>query len=139
MHNPKLTAVQKQSAVQRYLGGDTAEAMPDTAVQIEEELKRISYCILRGRHQMLPALRLISQKGQVRSFDYSSLTGVNLNKPDELILHFEGRECYSLIISGLELNKELLECLTTSVWYGSKNWMNWLPRTFGNRTRSSLS
>jgi len=114
MLNPKLRAVQKQSAVQRYLGeGEPPAAPPVEAdkADLDGLLERKSYCILRGRLELLPSLRLVNRQGRVRSFDYSSLTGVNLDTPEELHIHFEGRELFTLTIAGKSLDRELLEAL----------------------------
>ena len=110
MLNPKLTAVHKQSAVQRYLGEEESSPLPAGGEELEA-LERKSYRILRGRHQLLPSLRLVNRQGRVRSFDYSSVTGANMDRSDELVLHYEGRECYSLIIKGRDLDKELVQAL----------------------------
>jgi|GEM_PF-6236562 len=111
MLNPKLRAAQKQSAVQRYLGEGEAPAAPPAEADQEGLLERKSYCILRGRLELLPSLRLVNRQGRVRSFDYSSLTGVNLDSPEALLIHFEGRDLFTLTITGKSLDRELLEAL----------------------------
>jgi hypothetical protein len=110
MSNPKLTAVHKQSALQRYLGEVEPSPLPAGGEEMEA-LERKSYCILRGRQQLQPSLRLVNRQGRVRSFDYSSVTGINMDHSDELVLHYEGRECYSLTIKGRDLDKELVQAL----------------------------
>jgi hypothetical protein len=109
MLNPKLTAVRKQSAVQRYLGKEQEAAAPGPETAPQPPLERQCYCILRGRFETLPSLRLVNRQGRVRSFDYSGITGANMDSPTELVVHYEGRECYTLTISGLDLDKELLD------------------------------
>ena len=117
MHNPKLTAVRRQSAVQRLLGRD---AEPEALEQENPEgdkaateaakappLKRSCYLILRGRFEMLPSLKLYNRQGRLRSFDYASITGVNMDGPHKLVLHYEGRDCYTITLEGLDLDKEL--------------------------------
>jgi len=108
MHNPKLAAVQKLSAVQRYLGDGKGEDASGIVAKAEPPLERFSYCILRGRFEQLPSLELRNRQGQVRSLDYSGITGINMDAPDELVLHYEGRECYTIKIGGKDLDKELL-------------------------------
>jgi hypothetical protein len=103
-------AVQRQSAVQRYLSAATV-AEGDAEAIDEGLLERKSYCILRGRREMLTTLRLINLQGRVRSFDYSGFTGVNLDSPDALVLHYESRELFTVTIRGRLLDGELLEGL----------------------------
>lgn len=74
-------------------------------------LERKSYCILRGRFEQLPSLELRNRRSQVRALDYSGITGVNMDGPDKLVVHYEGRECYTITIEGAGLDQELLEGL----------------------------
>jgi hypothetical protein len=99
------------SAVQRYLGQEPPppgmEGM--AALTPDQILERKSYCILRGRLPLPPTFRLINLQGRWRSFDYAALTGANMDNPQELLLHYEGRECYTLTVGGLDLDRELAD------------------------------
>lgn len=105
----------KASAFQRYLNPDPAPPAGGQAAAAataeDRPLERKSYCILRGRFQPLLAVRLINRQGRVRSFDYGQLAGVTMDRPDELLLHIEGQECYTVSIQGKDLDAELLEAL----------------------------
>jgi hypothetical protein len=105
------TAPRGPSVVQRHLGnGANGSAESNETKPPEEELlERMSYCLLRGRLPLPPMFRLINRQGRWRSFDYASLTGASMDGPDRLLLHYEGRECYTLILTGIDLDQELAD------------------------------
>jgi hypothetical protein len=112
MNPPKL------STVQRLIQGTPASSpttKPETtpasapAAEVQEAtLERKSYCILRGRLDLPEMLELLDRGGERRLFDYASITGVNMSHPGELVLHYEGRECYTITLTGQSLDAELL-------------------------------
>jgi len=117
MHNPKLDALrQKQSAVERLFGKDAAGPEPPPAEvpapqpANEDDLVRKSYCILRGRFQLRPTLKVINRQGAIRLFPWSYFAGANVDHPGELVLLFEGADASSTItLRGHGLDGELLE------------------------------
>jgi hypothetical protein len=114
MHNPKLDVLQRQSAVERLFGKEgAAPADPADAGEKHEEdsaLVRKSYCILRGRIEVRPVLKVMNRQGEIRLFPWSYFAGANMNHPGELVLLFEGAESSSAItVSGRGLDRELLE------------------------------
>jgi hypothetical protein len=99
MHNPKLAAMQRQTAVERLFGKEApVPAVPEEPAEAAEkqaednELLRKSYCILRGRVEPLSKLRLISRQGEAALVDYSSITWVNLRPSGELVLRVSDDE-----------------------------------------------
>jgi hypothetical protein len=117
MHNPKLAAMQKQSAVERLFGSEVSAAaatpLADVVEQYREndELVRKSYRILRGRLEPLAKLRLISRQGEAALIDYGSITWVNLRPSGDLVLRISDGEAYTVTISGRGLAGELLDGL----------------------------
>jgi hypothetical protein len=122
MHNPKLAAVHKQSAVERLFSKEAAEAVPlrDPAEALsggkgeEEEdnpLERKCYLILRGWRRPLAKLRLISRQGEAVLVDYGSITWVNLRPNGNLELRVNDGEPYTVTLSGRRLSGELLDGL----------------------------
>jgi hypothetical protein len=115
MHNPKLAALQKQSAVERLFGREAAAPVaPSPAAEVEppredHDLVRKSYRILRGRLEPLAKLRLINRQGEAALVDYSSITWVNLRPSGELVLRISDGEAYTITISGRGLAGELLD------------------------------
>ena len=120
MHNPKLDALQRQrqqTNVERLFGKDAAlpEPPPPAAEPVAEaaaegDVVRRSYCILRGRIEMLPSLELKNRRGQTRLIPWHYFGGASLDHPGELVLLFDGPEgSCQVTLSGRGLDRELLE------------------------------
>jgi hypothetical protein len=126
MHNPKLDALQRQrhqSHAERLFGkaAATPEIVPDAEPDVESEaesvskpaegeVERKSYCILRGRIEMLPSLELRNRQGQTRLIPWHYFGGASLDHPGELVLFFDGPEgSCQITLTGLGLDRELLE------------------------------
>ena len=115
--NPKLGALQRQSAVARILGesppAEEAEGGAEDAANAAPEpppLERRSYRILRGRREAPPSLELRNRRGQRRLFDWDGVTGANLDDPGMLVLHvLRGGEPYTVTLTGRLLDAELAE------------------------------
>jgi hypothetical protein len=120
MHNPKVAAVQRQSAIQRILKEEPAapgEPPPGAGGEKHEEeqpLDRQSYRILRGRIERLETLELRNRRHQKRQFDWDGVTGANLDDPGRLVLHvLRGGEPYTVTIVGRGLDRELADGVRT--------------------------
>jgi hypothetical protein len=121
MHtNPKLDASQRQRAAEELFSPEvpartwTPRAVPGGPEEPEPEdttpLERKSYCILRGRIELLPTLELRNRRGQKRLFDWDGVTGANLDDPGQLVLHVQrGGEPYTITVSGRGLDVELVD------------------------------
>lgn len=119
MHNPKLDALQRQrqqSHAERLFGKEpmpVVEAREEavaTKPPAESDIVRKSYCILRGRIEMLPSLELKNRRGQTRLIPWHYFGGASLDHPGELMLIFDGPEgSCQVTINGRGLDRELLE------------------------------
>jgi hypothetical protein len=123
MHNPKLDALQRQrqTNVERLFGKEVApppaaapapvqEAVPGSNPVPEADIVRKSYCILRGRIEILPALELRNRRGQTRLIPWNYFGGASLDHPGELVLIFDGPEgSCQVTVTGRGLDRELLE------------------------------
>jgi len=119
MHNPKLEALQRQrqqSHAERLFSKDAVPPEPPAEAALvgeaaaEGDMVRRSYCILRGRIEMLPSLELRSRRGQLRLIPWHYFGGANLDHPGELVLLFDGPEgSCQITLSGRGLDRELLE------------------------------
>jgi hypothetical protein len=118
MQNPKLDALQRQrqTNVERLFGKDAApaaevaEALPVPDAATEGDVVRRSYCILRGRIEILPSLELRNRRGQTRLIPWNYFGGASLDHPGELMLLFDGPEgSCQVTVNGRGLDRELLE------------------------------
>jgi hypothetical protein len=106
----------RQRTVERLFGdgatppaeAPAAGAGPDAAA--EEDVVRRSYCILRGRIEVLPSLELRNRRGQTRLIPWHYFGGASLDHPGELVLLFDGPEgACQVTINGRSLDVELLD------------------------------
>jgi len=119
MHNPKLDALQRQrqqSHAERLFGkepppvAEAREEAVDVKPADEGDVVRKSYCILRGRIEMLPSLELKNRRGQTRLIPWHYFGGASLDHPGELVLIFDGPEgSCQVTLTGRGLDRELLE------------------------------
>ena len=73
------------------------------------------YATVRGGNGR-PAthLELYNVQGQLRSFDYANISGVSSNDPGKVLIHYDGRESYTLILEGRNMKGRLLDELVRS-------------------------
>ncbi len=119
MLNPKPNALQRQrqqTNAERLFGNDAAppEPSPVAAPVVEParegDILRRSYCILRGRMEMVPSLELRNRKGQTRLIPWHYFGGAGLDHPGELVLLFDGPDgSCQVTLTGRGLDRELLE------------------------------
>lgn len=121
MLNRKTNALQRQqSHAERLFGNDAAlpeplpaaEPVVESVVETadESDVVRRSYCILRGRMEMLLSLELRNRRGQTRLIPWQYFGGAGLDHPGELVLLFDGPDgSCQVTLTGRGLDRELLE------------------------------
>jgi hypothetical protein len=89
---------------------EVADAAPVPDAPPEADVVRRSYCILRGRIEVLPSLELRNRRGQTRLIPWNYFGGAGLDHPGELVLLFDGPEgSCQVTVCGRGLDRELLE------------------------------
>jgi hypothetical protein len=106
---------ERPSTLDRILNRDKKESgqaeggQGDEAEKDLEPAKRRSYCILRGRMEMLPTITFINQEGQERGFAWAHYAGVDRTEDGKVVLLFDGANGVTRItVSGSRLEEELL-------------------------------